>query len=762
MLVYLIEDNYIDAQIVTEMIAKMKDVRLKVFMSLAEFFEGFKENQPEVILVDLGLPDSSGIETALKVLQVSHFVPVVVLTGDDDDDMAIQAIEAGAQDYLVKGVYTFDALKRVLRYSVERKHQEEKHFALIKTHISLFNNMKQGVIFFDSQTRVTAVNPAAERILGQLSRGIIIGTEINELFLTMKSDEGEIFLAENSPISMAIQTKKELRSQKIGIFCAQKSDFIWLKFDLSFQEAFNENNDANAMLIFEDVTKKRLAKAKLERLAAVVEQAAESIVITDKEGIIQYVNPSFEKITGFSAAEAIGNKPNILKSNRHSLDFYQNLWNTVKRGQVWSGRLTNKRKDGLLFSEDATIFPVLNSNDEIVNLVAVKKDVTREVELETQLRQSQKMEAIGQLAGGIAHDFNNIIQALQGYSDLLAEELTPESSAGQLIAEFREGTHRAADLTRQLLAFSRRQKIEPKKIAANDHLTNLLKMIGRTIGADIALKFEPGSDAGNIFADPGQIDQVIMNLCVNARDAMPEGGSLIIKTGQVYLDNEFCQINPESTPGDHLMISIADTGSGMTEDVKMHVFEPFFTTKMAGKGTGLGLATVFGIVKQHKGIIEIETALGRGTTFKLYFPTTNGKKDEKNGNKTPAPVVGGTETILVAEDDVILCRLSAKILEKAGYTVVMAYDGQSAIDFIDSGNHNFDCAILDVVMPNASGTEVYKYINELKEPFPVIFCSGYASERRLEALNIDLSKYLLLKPFIMTDLLKRLRTILDE
>jgi PAS domain S-box-containing protein len=384
---------------------------------------------------------------------------------------------------------------------------------------------------------------------------------------------------------------------------------VWTLVSVSvLKDAFGEPEFF--LTVIEDIAERKRAEEALVRLATAVEQAAESIVITDPDGIIQYVNPAFEFTTGYSRDEAIGRHSRLLNSGKQDSTFYADLWATIKRGDVWTGHFINRKKDGTVYEEEATISPVRDSSGNITNFVAVKRDVTKEVGLEKQLIHSQKMEAIGTLAGGIAHDFNNLLTAIVGYSQLAMGKLVQEDPLRSDIVEIEKAGQRAATLTSQLLAFSRKQVLQFKTLDLNALVTDLQKMLKRMIGEDIEIVALLNLELWSVRADPGQLQQVIMNLVVNARDAMPDGGKLTIKTNNVDLDSEY-----DLAQGSYVMISISDTGCGMDPETRSHIFEPFFTTKELGRGTGLGLSTVYGIIKQSGGSIRVDSELDHGTTF---------------------------------------------------------------------------------------------------------------------------------------------------
>lgn len=362
------------------------------------------------------------------------------------------------------------------------------------------------------------------------------------------------------------------------------------------------------------------AQQAQKRLATAIEQAGEGVVITDAQGFIQYVNPAMQKMTGYNKDELIGKTLRIFKSCEHSEDFYRALWTTLKHGKIWSGRFTNRKKDGVLYHEEATISPVKDELGKTTNFVAVKRDITENLELSKQLVQSQKMEAVGALAGGIAHDFNNLLQVILGYSELyLVDESLPQEFRDDL-QRINESAKRGADLVQRLLTLSRKTETNPQLINLNDRVIELRKILDRTINKMIDIKLSLDEKIPLINADPTQIDQVIINLCINARDAMPQGGTLVLKTQSVVLDIEDCKTYPDFSPGRYVLFSVTDSGLGMDKDTLQHIYEPFFTTKDLGKGTGLGLAMVYSIIKNHRGLVECFSELGKGSIFRIYLP----------------------------------------------------------------------------------------------------------------------------------------------
>ena len=381
--------------------------------------------------------------------------------------------------------------------------------------------------------------------------------------------------------------------------------------------------------------------------------------------------------------------------------------------------------------------------------------------LEEQLRQSQKMEAVGQLAGGIAHDFNNLLQAILGYTELGLADIPSEESLRQDFEQIQKAAERAATLTRQLLAFSRRQLLRPVDVALNEIITDLSKILLRVIGEHIELKLNLGRALPFIHADTGTLEQVLMNLCVNARDAMPDGGELTLATQEAHIDAQTALDHHWATEGHYVQLSVTDSGIGMQSDVLERVFEPFFTTKEAGKGTGLGLAMVYGIVRQQDGLVRVRSQPGHGTTFDIYLPIVENalKVDEENG--TDRTTARGTETLLLAEDEEIVLTLASRVLKENGYTVLTARDGEEAVRVFEANADTITLAVLDVVMPKMSGRGVHDRIKAMRPDIQVLFSSGYNTDAVHSRFVAEEGLQIIQKPYAPTDLLRKVREILD-
>ncbi len=510
-----------------------------------------------------------------------------------------------------------------------------------------------------------------------------------------------------------------------------------------------------------DITESKRTAEERAHLSSAVEQAGESVLITDPEGNIVYVNPAFERLTGYQRGEVTGKNPRILKSGKQDRKFYQRLWDTLLRGEVWSGCFHNQRKDGTLYEAEAVISPVRNAAGRVVNYVAVQRDVTRERQLEEQLRQAQKMEAIGRLAGGIAHDFNNLLTIINGYGQLLMERASGEEPLSSQLSEIRKAADRAASLTRQLLAFSRRQVLAPRVLDLNGVVAGMGKMLRRLIGEDIHLLAGLDPELGRVKADLGQIEQVILNLAVNARDAMPQGGKLTIETSNAYLDEAYSREHFNVKAGRYVMLAVGDNGCGMDAETQSHIFEPFFTTKEVGKGTGLGLAMVYGIVKQSGGYIWVYSELGQGTMFKIYLPRVEGVPKEARALETPAARAQRGETILLVEDEGALRVMVCGVLESRGYRVVEARNGTEALVVGEQHEGPIHLLVTDVVMPEISGPKLAERLAVLHREMKVLYMSGYTDEAIVHHGMLDTGAAFLQKPFAPDELARKAREVLD-
>jgi PAS domain S-box-containing protein len=513
----------------------------------------------------------------------------------------------------------------------------------------------------------------------------------------------------------------------------------------------------------QEINERRRAMEEAATLLAAIEQAEEIIVVTDTSRIIEYVNPAFERITGYSREEVVGNSIGMLRSYVHAQDVYREIADAIALGNSWHGRLIDRIKDGSPIELETTISPVRDSTGKVIGRISVQRDVTEQTHLEEQLRQAQKMEAVGKLAGGIAHDFNNLLTTILGYTDLVLEDPTLTGRTKENIGEIKNSAGRASSLTQQLLAYSRQQILQPRLINLNDVIKNLKNILTRLIGEDITLRVNLYSDLGAIEADPSQFEQVIMNLAINARDAMPNGGVLELSTGNIHLEEAERPENLEASSGDYVLLSVRDNGEGMSEKVKKNIFDPFFTTKKVGEGTGLGLSTVYGIVKQSGGQITVESVAGQGTVFKIYLPIAERERKKTQPREDASKLPPGRGVVLLVEDESSLRNLIAKILQSAGYSVTTAAGGKDALSKVTGQDApQFDLLITDVIMPAMSGKELSERISVLRPGNKTLFISGYPDDRIAHHGVLEEGVTFLQKPFSPTALIAKVQELLRD
>jgi PAS domain S-box-containing protein len=531
--------------------------------------------------------------------------------------------------------------------------------------------------------------------------------------------------------------------------------------------SFSEDEVGLAWRVAEQVSG-ALARARLQdsqqRLSAAVEQAAEAVVITDTDGFIFYANPAFEQLTGYASTEFVGHSPRLFPGTNQEQIGHGEMWQVITAGQPWQGRFAGNSRKGRPFKADLVVTPVRNQAGDIVNFVGTMRDVTREVQLEEQFQQAQRMEALGRLAGGIAHDFNNLLTVIHLSTRLMERQLRPEDPLWDHVQRVKETGERATKLTRQLLSFSRREFAEPQVLDLNQVVSDLSRMLKRIIGEDIDLVTELADDLWQIEVDPAQIDQVLMNLVLNARDAMPDGGTLTIRTANVHLDEAYTATHVDARAGRHVVLTISDTGMGIDDEAKAHLFEPFFTTKQFGQGTGLGLSTVFGIITQNGGHIRVESEPELGATFHILLPSIEDQGAQVGPSAHPPPspqLTNGTETILVTEDEEHVRNLAVSVLRSCGYHVLAAKDGPEAIQISEQHPQSIHLLITDVVMPQLGGRELAERLQRQRPALRVMYISGYVDEEISQYSASTPGMSFMSKPFTVEDLTQKVRTMLD-
>ena len=517
------------------------------------------------------------------------------------------------------------------------------------------------------------------------------------------------------------------------------------------------------------VIRRKQAEESVRKLMSAMEQTDEIIIMTDIDATITYVNPAFRKVYGYSEAEVLGRNPRMLKSGLWSAEQYALLWRQILAGETFRAEMVNKSKDGRLIPIESSVSPVMNPDGTLAGYIAVQEDISERrkseeerKELERQLYQIQKMESIGTLAGGIAHDFNNILGIILGHASILQQVLSDPQKLSQSINAITSAVQRGAGLVRQILTFARKTEISFAAVSVNEAIRDLIKMLGQTFPKTISLSLQLDHDLPLIIADQTQIHQSLLNLCVNARDAMPHGGTLTFKTGTLR-DKDLQDRFPDAPERSYVFVSVSDTGVGMDETTRDRAFEPFFTTKEKGKGTGLGLAVVFGVVTGHNGFIDLKSEIGAGSTFTLYFPSSEGETDFGDRSELKRrDIRGGTETILVVEDEVLLQDLVKSMLEVKGYHVLTASDGEEAVRVYRDQRNSIAAVLSDMGLPKLAGWEAYLKMKEINPAVKVIFASGYLEPNvRSEIFKAGVKDFIQ-KPYDTNDILLKIRNVIDK
>lgn len=636
-------------------------------------------------------------------------------------------------------------------YDVQARHdlqqKSEAHWRFLGM---VLDHIDQIIYVFDDDDVIRYANETAVKARG-VTRAELLGRSLRD-FSTVTPE----FLAE---YERAKSTREQLHreSMLLPTLAGQRCiyDFWLIPF-------VDPDGGKGVISAFTDVTSRVDSESIRLLLTTAVEHAMEAVVITDAAGTIEYVNPAFEATTGYSSAEVVGRTPRVLKSGFHDLAFYEELWSTITSGQAWMGTLVNRRKDGSTYREEASISPVPGADGAIAHFVAVKRDLSRELELEQKLAHSQKLDAVGRLAGGIAHDFNNLLGVIGGYAELLSHSLGVDHAGQERITQIRRATERATALTRQLLAFGRKQVLQPRVVDVNQLLDDTSDLLRQLLREPIELEIVRSREPATVLVDQSQMEQVIFNLAVNARHAMPDGGRLRIETSIVEVDSS--SVGDTLEPGRWVRILVSDNGVGIPYEKLVHIFEPFFTTRSGEGGTGLGLSTAYGIVRQSGGNIQVKSAPGRGTTFKIYLPAVDARVETVTQHDPTPPVrreIKGT-TVLVAEDVELLREMICEGLEAAGMTVLEARDGEEALALSRSENRTIDVLLTDVVMPKMSGRELGERMRAEREDLRILFMSGYTSDIIAATGVLEEGLNLLQKPFTIDTLVERIQILMGD
>lgn len=737
---------------------------------------------PDLILLDLILPGLSGFEVLkrLKAAPATRDTPIIILSAMAETEDRVKGLQLGAVDYIVKPCVRAELAAKVKAHlELRRAHKElQKRSAklekLTRALLGLGSDYGSNLA---AMTRLCAELLDADCTMYNR----LEGDEFNVLAASGDCLPQRRMKAEGTPCLEVLRAAGETRglafndlSKFINASCMAGKGFksyfghavkftggtgvicALFKHEYAPREEYRMLIGLVASAIATEESR-RSGEEERGRLSAAIEQAGEAVVITDRAGLIQYVNPAFENITGYSRAEALGQNPRLLKSGRQDAAFYKQLWETISAGRIWKSRMVNRRKDGSFYTEDATVSAVRGPSGEIENFVAVKKDISEQLLVEEQLMQAQKMEAVGLLAGGIAHDFNNILTAVKCYAQVIARELSPDSPAQSDSREILAAAERGEALTRQLLAFSRKQVMSPVRTDLNSIVSGMSKMLRRVIGENIALDTRLHAEQCPVFLDPVQLEQAILNLVINARDAISGRGVITLETGMDKARGSW-----RKAVGT-VYLKVRDTGCGISPEVRRRLFEPFFTTKGPGRGSGLGLPSVLGIVKQSEGEIEVHSEPGQGATFTLYFPMSAAPAAEEPGSreKTAQAQLTGSGTVLLVEDEEPLLRLGLRMLKAAGFTVIPAASGEDALKAAEAHGKPVDLLLTDVVLPGISGRELARALVSRGLARRVLYMSGYTDREFIRDGKMQEGVAFIQKPFDVDAISEKIRKVLE-
>jgi PAS domain S-box-containing protein len=753
--ILFVEDAPDDAELVKDALhrAGMAPTLLRVDTE-ADLIRTIAEFAPDVILTDHSLPQFNA-EGALRVAQqYAPTTPVIVVTGSLNEETAADYIKAGAADYVLKS-----NLRRlpaaVLRAITLRRSREEQ--ARVQEELR-HSEARYRALIDQAADAILIANPLGHLIDANRKACELTGYSLEEL---LRLEIADTYAPDDVDAAARRMVALNAGEDVVSERRMRRKDGT----DITVEVSVARLQDGRIQGIVRDITERKRAESALrdseERYHTLIEGVRDIVFALGPDGTITSLSAAFEQVTGWPAQEWLG-KPFEQLVHPDDLGLLFDFIDCAVRGEarpVSQLRLRTRHGDYRVGEFAAT--PQFHDG-RLVGLLGIARDITDRLSLEQQFRQAQKMEAVGRLAAGVAHDFNNILTAITGYAQLLLEDLAPSDQHRGDVEEIRKAADRAAGLTRQLLAFSRQQILQPTVLDLNFLVSDTEAMLARLLGEDIRLAARLVPDLGAVQADRGQIEQVIMNLAVNARDAMPHGGTLTIETANIEMDELYAGEHVPALPGSYVMLAVSDTGTGMSRDTQAHMFEPFFTTKGKGKGTGLGLATVYGIVKQSAGFIWVYTEPGHGTTFKVYLPRVGQAPEPQISGRSPSGAIGGTETVLLVEDEAAVRAVARQSLERHGYTVLEAASGEIALDLAQRYAGRIHLLLTDVVMPGISGRALALRFAALRPDMHTIYMSGYTDEAIARHGVLEPGITYVQKPFSPDALARKVRDVLDE
>jgi PAS domain S-box-containing protein len=759
--VMIIENSMADAELnLHELERSGFHCKPQIVATRAELLQQFERFPFDIVLADYRLPGWTGMDAFSVIRQAGRDVPFILVTGILGEEVAVECIKQGVTDYVLKEHLA--RLPLVVARALEERALRDARNLMVQAlrqseanSLFLFAHNPLPMWVFEKETlQFLQVNDAALRHYGY-----------NRIeFLQMSAPD--LHPAEEVVKLLAAFQNGTPEALHGSQWSHRKKDGSVIDVEM-FLGQMEYSGRAAALVVGQDITERKRAEEEKQKFFTLVEYSRDFIAVADLHDNVQYVNPAGRAILGIESAEAV--------KGTHSLDYV--VWDDLPlvHGTIlpalysfghWEGELRFRhRQTGKSLPMDFVGFQVKDPQSGEPRYVAtVSRDMTDRRALEQQLQQAQKFEAFGQLAGGIAHDFNNVVGAILGWAELGEEQAASGNAA---LENYFKKIHfqcdRVTALIQQLLAFARRQILEPRSLSLNQTVRDVMNLLDKVIGKDVEIKTALEDNLSAVRADPTQIEQVLMNLCINSRDAMPKGGRVTIETHNVAFSEEDCRGTSGLQPGRFAELRVGDTGTGMDAATRERIFEPFFTTKGTGKGTGLGLATVYGIVKQHSGFILVESEPGKGSTFRVFLPVNETSKEGELRSTVldVLPARGGTETILLADDHDGICEMAQSVLKARGYDVLIARDGEEAVEVFTANRDRIALVLLDVIMPRRSGPEVFAAIKALRPDVSVVFATGYSNETAVLADLVERGVAVLRKPYSPATLCRRVREVLD-
>lgn len=707
----------------------------------------------DVILCDFTMPYFNG-KAALQLARESGpEVPFIFVSGTMGEDVAIEAMKAGAHDYVMKNnlARLAPAIERELHEAIVRRESRQAETAMRESehkYRHLFEALSDAVFVIDEATgRIIDTNTRAEILLGR-TRTKILGSNQAQLFAAPNGRPGfdALCAAANGEYPGGCEME----------VLRHDGHTIPVHASASRIELYGRQL---LLTLLRDVSERNRMDEQLRQLSRAVEQSPASIVITDPAGNITYINPKFTAVTGYTFAEAIGKNPRLLKSDECPPETYAQLWQTITSGKEWRGEFHNRKKNGELYWESASISPIVDESGKTTHFLAVKEDITDKKKLEAQFLRAQRMESIGHLAGGIAHDLNNILAPILLSIEMLREEAKTEEALS-LLETLEASARRGSNIVKQVLTFARGVEGQHVLLQPGRLVKEMAKIMQETFPKSITIKTSLQKSRWLISADATQLHQVLLNLTVNARDAMPQNGTLGLTLEDVSLDADAARFIPGAKPGPYVLLKVSDTGTGISPEIADKIFDPFFTTKGLEKGTGLGLSTVLGIVKSHGGFVQFESAAGRGTEFRVYLPATVEGTSSAENQTRELLAQGQGELVLLVDDEESLRTIIKRVLETHGYRTLTATNGVEAIALYAKQGAHIDVVLTDLNMPRLSGTDTIAAIQKLNPKVRVIVITGAETTTNTPAMKQLNVAHFLKKPFDAALLLKTLNAIL--